>query len=67
MLTVIARHCKCGWREGEREAREGKGGRKREGGKEEGRVGILLCDGNCGVGAYGIKWVYNKEPERRNI
>ena len=36
------------------------------GGREGGKEGIILCDGNYGVGAYGTEWVhtinYNRNP-----
>ena len=28
---------------------------------------IILCDGDFGVGAYGMEWVHNREPRRRRI
>ena len=43
--------------------REGRGReRGRQGGREGGRD-IILCDGNYGVGVYGIEW----EPERSRV
>ena len=37
------------------------------GGREvrvDGREG---CDGNYGVGAYGMEWVHDREPERSRV
>ena len=45
----------------------GKGGGRREGGRESGKAGIIVCDGNGGVGAYGMMWVHNMEPERSRV
>ena len=39
-------------------------GTGREGGREVGKEGFILCDGNFGVGEYGMERVHNEEPER---
>ena len=36
------------------------------GGREGGREGGI-CDGNYEVGAYGMEWVQNGEPERSRV
>ena len=28
---------------------------------------IILCDGNYGVDAFGMKWEHNTEPERSRV
>ena len=28
---------------------------------------IIVCDGDYGVGAYGMEWVHNRDSERRRI
>ena len=28
---------------------------------------MILCDGNCGLGAYGMDLVHNWEPERSRV
>ena len=40
------------------------GGSDRWEGGTDGREG---CDGNYGVGAYGMEWVHNREPERNRV
>ena len=39
----------------------------REGGREGGMDGWEGCDGNYEVGAYGMEWVHNREPERSRV
>ena len=42
------------------------GNPRREGGKKEGGRGMdgrEGCDGNYEVGAYGMEWVHNREPD----
>ena len=45
----------------------GEGRRQSERGEEGGRVGIILCDGNYGLGAYVMEWVHNREHERNRV
>ena len=50
--------------------REGgkKGGRDGWEGRTDGREGIIEgCDGNYEVGAYGMEWEHNREPERSRV
>ena len=37
------------------------------GGREGGMGGREGCDGNYQVGAYGMEWVHNREPERNQL
>ena len=42
---------------------------RREGrlGGRDGWEGMEGCDRNCEVGAYGMAWVHNREPERSRV
>ena len=49
--------------------RGGREGGKKRGtdGREERKGGRDGCDDNYEVGAYGMEWVHNREPERSRL